>query len=183
MTLAYFIITIALTKPYWLKTNQVEDIYSVSNCTSDNFTDYITFWKHNGYWFFNSVEDIIRLAKENNISLENTKFFYYEVYEFQCYEDDPTWETFEPEKTFKTHVVAPNSKVLEGYDIVTFNVGTAPECSYLSCNHMAQEIKVNSHCLLDSFEDAKSLLATKVFKDCEPGPCRIFTVYSLPQHE
>lgn len=37
-------------KPDWLQTNQVEDIYSVSNCISDDFADYINYWQHNGYW-------------------------------------------------------------------------------------------------------------------------------------
>ena len=40
------------SRPDWLKANEVEDIYSVSNCVSDDFADYINFWKHNGYWFF-----------------------------------------------------------------------------------------------------------------------------------
>ncbi len=52
-------------KPDWLKTNQVEDIYSVSNCTSHNFAEYIQFWKHNGYWFFDSPEIITKLAEEH----------------------------------------------------------------------------------------------------------------------
>ena len=34
-------------RPDGLKANQVKDIYSVSNCISDDFADYINLWKHN----------------------------------------------------------------------------------------------------------------------------------------
>ncbi|WP_299467652.1 hypothetical protein [uncultured Gimesia sp.] len=168
------------SKPDYLQSDRVEDIYSVSNCISDDFSYYTEYWKHNGYWFFNSPADIWVLAKEHDLSLEGTKLFYYEVYELQCYEDDPEWETFEPETSFVTNVKVPAKKVLEGYDIVSFSQGNAAECSYLSCNQMAENIKVNRHCLIETFEEAKSLLAQGVFKGCEPGPCRIFAVYSVP---
>lgn len=75
----------------------------------------------------------------------------------------------------------PSEKKLLGFDIVTFSVGNAPECSYLSCNQMAEYLIVNKHCLLNSFEEAKLHLENKVFAHCEPGPCRIFAVYSVAQ--
>ncbi len=37
-------------KPDWLQAAQVIDIYSVSGCVSEDFADYIDYWKHNGYW-------------------------------------------------------------------------------------------------------------------------------------
>ena len=166
-------------KPEWLKTEKVKDIYSLSGCTSRDFADYFEFWKHNGYWLFNTAEDIYSLAKENNIDMTNTTLFFYEVYEYQCYEDNPEWEPFEPDKAFNTKVKAPKEKTLEGYDVVSFYCENAPECSYLSCNHMAEHLKVNEHCLFDSFEDAKAHLDNKVFDGCEPGPCRIFAVYTV----
>lgn len=36
-------------KPHWLQAPQVVDVYSVSNCVSDDFADYVNCWKHNGY--------------------------------------------------------------------------------------------------------------------------------------
>lgn len=45
-----------VNKPDWLKANGVDDINSVSGCLSKDFADYITFWKHNGYWFFDLPE-------------------------------------------------------------------------------------------------------------------------------
>lgn len=135
-------------KPDWLKNSQVEDICSVSNCMSDDFCDYIDYWKHNGYWLFDSPQVIKTLAKENDIDLSETTMFYYEAYELQASEGEPIWEKFYPDKYFSTHVILPNVRMLMGYDIVSFSSGTAPECSYLSCNNMAEAIQVNRHCLL-----------------------------------
>ena len=66
-----------------------------------------------------------------------------------------------------------------GFDVVSFSACGMHECSYLSCNHMAEEIEVNEHCLLTSFERAKELINNKAFEGCEPGPCRIIAVYRV----
>lgn len=73
----------------------------------------------------------------------------------------------------------PEAKVLEGYDVVTFYVQTSPECSPLSCNSLAAEVETNTGCLLQSFEQARTLLENGTFNDSEPGPHRIFAVYSV----
>ena len=89
----------------------VIDIYSVSGCVNDNFADYIKYWKHNGYWFFDSPEVIRSLARENSIDLEGTSLFYYEAYEQEF--NGEKWLEFSPESSFSTNVVAPpanNSK-------------------------------------------------------------------------
>jgi hypothetical protein len=166
-------------KPDWTKKLGVDDIYSVSGCMSEYFADYINYWKHNGYWLFDSPEVIKKLAEEHKIDLTETKFFYYEVYDLQFDGDINEWQTFTPETSFETNVVAPEKKHLEGYDVVTFSVGTSPECSPLSCNSLANEIKVNRHSLLASLEEAKQSLESGKFKNSEPGPYRIFAVYSL----
>jgi len=59
----------------------VLDVYSVSNCVNDDFADYIKYWKHNGYWLFDSPEIIQTVARENSIQLAGTLLFYYEVFE------------------------------------------------------------------------------------------------------
>lgn len=170
-----------IKKPDWLQADSVQDIYSVTECLSKNFADYINYWKHNAYWFFDSPEIIVNLAKENSIDLEGTKFFYYEVYEFEFHEDDSGWYGFKPDSSFGTNakVVVPDEQFLEGYDIVTFSLKTSPECSPLSCNSLAALIKTNAHCLLSSFDEAKQSLESGCFNDSEPGPFRIFAVYSL----
>ncbi|MFJ5364131.1 hypothetical protein ACIPR9_03315 [Pectobacterium punjabense] len=167
-------------KPSWLKTEQVKEIYSVSCCISDSFCEYIQFWRHNGYWLFDSPALIYSLAKEEGIDMSGTTMFYYEAYEYQYDEKISGWKMFEPEVSFDTDVKIPQKKVLQGFDIVSLCNERWPECSYLSCNHMAQALDVNEHCLLASFDEAKEHLESGVFHGCEPGPCRIFAVYLVP---
>jgi len=164
-------------RPNWLGAQRVSSIYSVSGCVSENFADYVRFWKHNGYWFFDSPEIIVELARENGIDLAGAMLFFYEVYEFQY--DSGNWTLFSPEASFVTNVRVPEAKVLEGYDVVTFYVQTKPECSPLSCNGLAAEIETNTHCLLQSFDEARALLESGRFNNSEPGPYRIFSVYSV----
>lgn len=168
-----------ITRPDWLKADRVVDVYSVSNCVSDDFADYINYWKHNGYWLFDSPETIREVAKQSAVDLENTRLFYYEVHELEYDEDEKSWIPFAPESSFKTQIIEPEIKTLEGYDVATFSVGTSPECSPLSCNSLASEIETNEHCLLPSFEKAKELLEEGKFENSEPGPYRIFAVYSV----
>ena len=168
-----------VSRPGWLKTDNVADIYSVSGCVTEDFADYINFWKHNGYWFFDSAETIESISSAEGIDLSSNTLFYYEVYEKQYDEDEKKWKSFKPESSFETSVVEPVSKHLEGYDVVSFSGQTSAECSPLSCNSMAQEIQVNEHCLFKTFEEAMSHLEKGDFKSCEPGPYRIFAVYTV----
>jgi hypothetical protein len=64
-------------RPDWIKTQAVFDIYSLSGCVSGNFSDYINYWKHNGYWLFNSPQVIKQIATEHGIELSGTTLFYY----------------------------------------------------------------------------------------------------------
>ena len=169
------------TRPDWLAAENVIDIYSVSHCISDNFADYFKFWKHNGYWFFDTPDTIGQLAHENGIDLSGMKFFYYEVHERQYDQDKKSWIDFQPEPSFLTNVRLPMKKSLEGYDVVSFWARTSAEHSPLSCNNLAEGIPVNPRCLLETFEDARSFLESGRFDGGEPGPFRIFAVYSLPE--
>jgi hypothetical protein len=144
---------------------------------SSDFAEYINFWKHNGYWLFDSAEVIVDLARGNSIDLAGTLLFFYEVFEQQYHAG--TWTPFTPEPTFRTVVTPPETRQLEGFDVVTFSSQTSPECSPLSCNGLAANVPTNTHCLLESFEDARRLIENGTFDDSEPGPHRIFAVYSV----
>ncbi len=166
-------------RPDWIKAEGVSDVYSVSGCVSKDFADYITCWKHNGYWFFDSPQAIQEFAQQKTIDLTGTKLFYYEVHDREFDDAEGTWMPFQPESSFQTQVVVPTQKALEGYDVVTFSLGTSAECSPLSCNSLATELDTNQHCLLSFFEGAQQLLEQGRFKNTEPGPFRIFAVYSV----
>jgi hypothetical protein len=161
----------------WLRAPQVVDICSVSGCISEDFADYINYWKHNGYWLFDSPEVIKNTAEENSIQLEGTSLFYYEAHETEF--DGEKWRPYIPEPATPTNVIPPSRKQLEGFDVVTFSCGNAPEHSPLSCNGLANELGANAHCLFPSFDEAETLLNNGAFHKCEPGPYRIFSVYSV----
>ncbi len=156
----------------------VLDVYSVSNCINKDFADYFHYWKHNGYWLFDSPEIIHAVAHDNQIQLEGTRLFYYEVYENEF--DGKNWLPYQSNASFTTNVLLPPYKTLEGFDVVTFYAHGSPECSPLSCNGMANEIRTNEHCLLVSFEEAHAKVSAGAFEAAEPGPYRIFAVYSVP---
>lgn len=166
-----------VVRPDWLRADRVSKIYSVSGCVSPCFADYITFWRHNGYWLFDSPAVILEIAREHGIDLAETVLFYYEVHEWQF--DGREWMRFEPEPSFGTNVTVPEARAFAGYDVVTFAGQTSPECSPLSCNSLASEVETNSRCLLESFEQARQLLEDGMFNDAEPGPYRIVAVYSV----
>jgi hypothetical protein len=177
MTPAGYMAKRVAARPDWLAADRVADIYSVSRCVSSDFADYINFWRHNGYWFFDSPEVIRDVAREHDIDLAGTTLFFYEVHELQFHGGE--WSPFQPEPSFGTNVRVPETRLLEGFDVVSFSVQTAAECSPLSCNHLAATVDTNAHCLLPSLEHARTLLENGTFENVEPGPYRIFAVYSV----
>jgi len=177
MTPAGYMAKRVVNRPDWLHSGRVSSIYSLSGCISEDFTDYIDCWKHNGYWLFDSPAEIIDVAHEKKVDLADTVLFFYEVHEQEF--NEGKWTPFEPETSFHTNVKIPEKTVLEGYDVVNFTVRTSPECSPLSCNGLADEVETNSRCLLDSLERAQHLLENGTFNNSEPGPYRIFAVYSV----
>ncbi|HSZ62467.1 MAG TPA: hypothetical protein VK828_11750 [Terriglobales bacterium] len=164
-------------RPDWLQAPHVVDILSVSGCISEVFADYIDYWKHNGYWLFDSPEIIKAIAKENSIQLDGTSLFYYEAYEMEF--DGDNWHPFVPDPSFTTNVVSPSRKQLQGFDVVNFTARTTPECSPLSCNNLAKEIPTNAHCLFASFDEAEKSVGSGAFNESEPGPYRILSVNSV----
>lgn len=166
-------------RPEWLNPVSVADIYSLSNCISHDFANYINWWQHNGYWLFDSPVIIEALAMAENIDLTGTTLFYYEAYEYEYVEEIDTWVKFTPEKSCVTNVQIPTHQHLEGFDVTTFSGHTSPECSPLSCNSLAADIPVNQHCLFNTFTEAKEAIECGFFKNSEPGPYRIFAVYTI----
>ena len=161
----------------WLEATQVIDVYSVSGCISENFADYFKYWKHNGYWLFDSPDIITSIAKEDSIPLDGTSLFYYEAYEKEF--DGESWHPYAPDTSTPTNVIQPSGKKLDGFDVVTFFAGNSPECSPLSCNSLAKNLRTNEHCLFGSFDEAETNIKNGSFTECEPGPYRIFSVYSV----
>lgn len=168
-------------RPDWLQAEQVVDLYSVSTCIAKDFTGGSGWWPVNGYWFFDSPAVIQQAAAEHGVALDGMSLFYYAVHELEFDGFQKQWlPILQADPAFPTQVLAPAAPHLEGFDVVTFSTGTSPECSPLSCNHLANEIATNAHCLLPSLEQAHDLLENGAFTHAEPGPYRIVAVYSVP---
>ena len=155
-------------KPPWLNAPGVVDIYSVSSSSSEDFADYIPLWKHNAYWLFDSPAILQCVAQKNSISLAGATLFYYEAHERELAEQG--WRTFSPDASIPTNILLPAQKQLEGFDVVTFTAGNSPEDSPLSCNGLAEDLPVNSHCLLNSFAEAESYLNSGRLTAASPAP-------------
>lgn len=85
-------------KPGWLKASGVKDIYSASGCISKDFSNYINFCKHNGYWLLDSPE--VTERQELN-------------------DEKEIWRLYEREESFATNVCLPAQKTLVGFEVVS----------------------------------------------------------------
>jgi len=164
--------------PEGLNCTNVTKIYSVSHCISKDFADYIPFWKHNQYWFFNNPEDMDIIIKEQKIS-DEFELFFYELYEKEFDEEKGSWQEFTAEESFGYQVAEPVRKEFLGFDIVSYSLGTSHQCSPLSCNRLCREVDVNEYCLLDDFNHAVQLTETLNISKSEPGPYRILAVHRV----
>lgn len=176
-------------KILWPKRNlqlakQIENVYTLGDCSGNSthdFYDYVTLWKHNGYWLFNTPEEMQAIANELQIDLSKMTLFYYEAYEhefdFVGESDEPVWSPFEADSHFHTNIAVPATKSFVGFDVVEYTQGNSPECSLLACTDLTETLNVNEHCLFKTIEDAKAALENCDFHALEPGPYRVIAVY------
>ena len=111
-----------VTRPDWLDTPNVQNVCAVRRCVSADFCDYINFWKHNGYWFFNSPRDIQVLSAANDVDLSGTTLFFYKAHSLQYDADSQSWESFTAHDAFLTSIIPPQKSRFLGFDIVTYSV-------------------------------------------------------------
>lgn len=164
------------SKPEWLKAASVVDLYSVSTCSSKAFTDdYFERWKHNELWLFDEPETMTPIAEEAGVDLRACTLFYYEIGVDQFDETTSEWSNA---ATSSSALPARPSWQLEGYDVVSCAPGSAPGCSPLSCNSLAAKLQVNAHCLFATAAEARAALDAGHFRNVEPGPFRLMSVYS-----
>ena len=175
----YMLKEVTIPAPALVSASDVKAVYSLSNCVSSDFADYIPLWKHNGWWLFNTQKAVTDAADGLDLDLDQLTLFYYEAYDHQFKAETRSWQPILPDASFPTDVVAPIDSKFRGFDVVTFFAGTSPECSPLSCNGLASELPVNRYCLFDSFDDAFGALQQDKFEDGEPGPYRIIAVYEV----
>ena len=166
-------------RPDWLNVQHVRCIFAVANCISGDFCDYISFWRHNAFWFFDSPTLIRTIASEINIDLATTTLVYYRGHDTQFDAALGNWVRYDHDLDIRTSVTPPHGATFLGYDIVSYSMQNAPECSPLSCNGLANTVRVNENCLIDSLEYAIDQLENGAFKNSEPGPYRIIEVNAV----
>ena len=174
-------IAIAADLEGWFQSDSIKDVYSVSGCISADFTDYINYWKHNRFWFFDTPAIMEETAAAESLDLSGMTLLYYEIYEEEYNDGTNCWQPLSPESFCDyntTNVIPPKDKRLEGFDAVSYSIPSNHECSPLSCNGMFEKISVNQHCLFESFDEAKKTLDCGRFTNCEPGPYRVVAVHT-----
>lgn len=170
--------------PLIAETLGLSEVWSVSECISKNFTNYIPYWKHNGYWLFNSPREIIEIAHAESLDPSELKLCYYRMFPWEFHESSRQWmPVASPTTEFNTEVRALTGAVHLGFDVVTYSDNHSPGCSPLTCNYLANNLRANQWGLLDTFGKAKSTLEAGAFDNSEPGPFRIIEVSTLPWPE
>jgi hypothetical protein len=178
MTPAGYLFKRVSARPAWMsEAHHIAEIHAVSSCISENFADYIQHWQHNGFWLFDSPDAMRTIAAAQRIDLAALTLFYYEIYPLQFHEAGRNWSPIVPDAP--VHVVSPTAKVFSGYDVCSFSQRNRPECSPLSCNRLCETLPVNRHCLFDTLDAAKAALDWGAFDHSEPGPFRIFAVFTV----
>jgi hypothetical protein len=163
-----------LPRPDWLKAPHVLDICSVSECMSPGPKDWISLWRHNDMFLYDSEESARSVARDRS---ENGPF------EILAYRIVPTlFNNGHPEPfalpALGVQELSGDFQLL-GFDIVSRSMGACFECSPLSCNGIAESEAVNAHCLVDDAETAVRLalaFSSQVIP-CEPGPYCIMEVW------
>ena len=173
-----------LAKRVWVPTPEfgcprITAVYSVADCLSEPFGDYVPLFRHNGFRLFDTEAAVRAAAGELGASLDGTRMFYFEVHSEE-WDEDRAWAPFAPLPDSVMQVVPPAARQLEGFDVVSTFSGPWFCCSPLTCNGLATEIETNARGLLATLEQARRLLESGVFRNSEPGPYRIVAVYTLP---
>ena len=157
--------------PDWLKAAGVEEICSVSGCISEAPDGWIDHWRHNEMGAYDSSDlawSVLPESARGEFDLYAHKMFPVEFAQGkQCPFSIPSLDV-QP---------LPASFELLGYDAVSRSGGSSFDCSPLSCNYMAEHVRVNHHCLVDDVETAFRLASEFEAGGGEPGPYYVVEVW------
>ncbi len=155
----------AAARPEWLQAPAVREICSVSECIANGPEGWINRWTHNELWLYDTqqlAESVIPAGSEGDAF----RIYAYRLLPilFRARNQEPL------DLPGMTVQPLPASFVSLGFDVVSRSVGTAFECSPLSCNGMATQFEVNEYCLVSSPEVALELARWFANEEPEPGP-------------
>jgi len=149
--------------PGWLEAPGVTDVCSVSTCVSEGPGDWVGRWLHNELGLFDSPELATQLVSPEDPPMTVFAYRISTVRFIKGVGQAWAWPSISP-------TALPTNFRSLGFDAVSKYMDTILgfECSPLSCNSLAREWPVNSHCLLDSLD--KAIEAAERFSVEEPEP-------------
>lgn len=172
-----------IRRPDWLKASWVEEICSASDCISGGDWDWINEWRHNAEWVYDTPELAWSVVPES--ARKECELFAYQMFPVRFRKGVAEPYPLPPAGEWADLEFAPlpidASFERLGFDLVTRSCGNSFECSPLSCNHLAESVPVNRHCLLSTAEEAFALAPTLEVPGQpmrgEPGPYHIVEVW------
>jgi len=162
---------LTMKAPEGLKAHGVEEVCSVSTCVSHGPGDWINEWRHNEMWVYDTEE--IAWSVVPSEEMEQFDLYAYGVYPVRFAHGE------QEHYAIAVNKVRPLSRWFTaiGYDVVSRTNDTTFECSPLSCNGLATEVRTNRFCLLDT-EDRAFEIARRFSKsEPEPGPYHVVQVW------
>ena len=151
----------------------VTEICSVSDCVNSSPLGWIDKWLHNDLGFFNSV------AAARSVIVEGPQRF--TVFAFRLLDLRFVRGKREPVVFSRLPVEPiPPDFVPLGFDIVSKTISSQFECSPLSCNGMANEVPVNTYCLVRTLDEAIAVAERFSLEEPEPGPYHVLEVLREP---
>lgn len=157
--------------PDWLKTAGVEEVCSVSTCISEAPDGWIDQWQHNEMWIYDTPQMACTVVPKS--AQDEFDLYAYQMFPVEFVREQQRQFAIPPLR------VQPMPESFErlGYDAVSRSSGNSFDCSPLSCNHMAEQIPVNRHCLVDDADTAFRIAAEFEAEGCEPGPYYVVEVW------
>ena len=179
--------TVRQPLPPWLQAPNVVEIASAGGCISVPPKGWMDFWRHNAMGVFNSVN--LAWSVVDRACGQGFDIYAYAIYPVR-YVQEHAAKLMIPCGIGCIPAVAPDPLPKSfrklGYDAVsiedcgqgTLQIGHAP----LSCNHMATEIAVNQHCLLEDCEEAFRVAQrfSVEASGVEPGEYAVVETYRAP---
>ncbi|MFZ9089811.1 MAG: hypothetical protein ACO3FE_06940 [Planctomycetaceae bacterium] len=113
----------------WFRNPAVQQVVAVSSCISADFCDPGTTSQCNRWRCFNSPQIIQEVAAAAGISLDGISLLYYRAAELQFDRVSGKWSRYDTDHRLETHVRRPETAELLGWDVVSFAMQNAAECS------------------------------------------------------
>ena len=153
-------------KPEWLNVSAVHEICSASHCISSAPDAWIEPWLHNEFGWFNRASDALAVVRADQKA--EFRLFAYRIYP-QLFRSGQRHGMLIPPDAHPDPIPASFKSL--GFDSVNKSMPSVLgfECSPLSCNSMAGEMRANEDRLFDSLEAAIAGATRFSIEQPEPG--------------